>query len=58
MILAVADVVKRCPLSTPLSPAYSLREALDEIITNKGRHFEEKVVDACGSVFRKGYRFK
>lgn len=45
-------------LSAPLSPAYSLRKALDEIITNKGRLFDEKMVDASGSVFKKGYRFK
>lgn len=58
-ILAVADVVEAMSSHRPYRSAFSIDEALKEIIENKGKLFDERVVDACVFLFKeKGYRFK
>jgi len=58
-ILAVADVVEAMSSHRPYREAYSLEEALAEIENNKGRLYDETVVEACLRLFReKGYRLK
>jgi len=58
-ILAVADVVEAMASHRPYRPAYPLNVALKEIEKNKGRLYDEKVVEACLRLFKeKGYRLK
>ncbi len=58
-ILAVADVVEAMSSHRPYRAAYSMREALEEIIRNKGKLYDETVVDACVALFKKNdYRLK
>ena len=58
-ILAVADVVEAMASHRPYRPAHGIDKALDEIITNRGVLYDQKVVDACIRNFReKGFLFK
>jgi len=57
-ILAVADVVEAMSSHRPYRSALGLEEALDEIKKNRGKFYDEKVVDACLKVFEKGFEFK
>ena len=50
-ILAVADVVEAMSSHRPYRAALGLERALNEIITNKGKHYDADVVDACVSLF-------
>ena len=52
-ILAVADVVEAMVSHRPYRPAHSFDEALEEISSKSGIHFDPEVVVACISVFSK-----
>ena len=57
-VLAVADVVEAIASHRPYRPAHGIGMALDEIEKNKGIRYDEKVVDACLTLFReKGFAF-
>jgi HD-GYP domain-containing protein (c-di-GMP phosphodiesterase class II) len=49
-ILAVADVVDAMTHHRPYRPAFSLRDALEEIKRGRGRLYDPHVVDACVEV--------
>jgi putative nucleotidyltransferase with HDIG domain len=51
-ILAVADVVEAMASHRPYRPSLGLDYALREIVENKGKLYDPKVVDACLKVFR------
>jgi HD-GYP domain-containing protein (c-di-GMP phosphodiesterase class II) len=57
-ILAVADVVEAMASHRPYRPALGLDKALEEITGNKGRLYDEDVVNACLRVFDRGYAFQ
>ena len=58
-ILAVADVVEAISSHRPYRPALGIEAALDEIEKNKGKLYDEKVVDACVRLFREdGFVFE
>jgi PAS domain S-box-containing protein/putative nucleotidyltransferase with HDIG domain len=46
-ILAVADVVDAMTHHRPYRPAFSLRDAIEEIKKGRGRIYDPQVVDAC-----------
>ena len=46
-ILAVADVVNAMTHHRPYRPAFSLRDAMEEIKEGRGRIYDPQVVDAC-----------
>lgn len=50
-ILAVADVVEAMSSYRPYRPALGIEKALEEISKNKGRLYDEKVVDSCLKLF-------
>lgn len=52
-ILAVADVVEAMVHHRPYRPPLSLEETLFEIVANRGTLYDEAVVDACCTLFRK-----
>ncbi len=55
-ILSVADVVEAMASHRPYRPGLGGGAALDEIIRQRGIHYDARVVDACLSLFRKrGY---
>ncbi len=54
-ILAVADVVEAMASHRPYRPGLGLESALNEISVNQGRLYDERVVEACQSVFAGGY---
>ena len=55
-IVAVADVVESMSSHRPYRPALGIEKALEEIMLGRGRHYDERVVDACLSVFNEdGY---
>jgi PAS domain S-box-containing protein len=57
-VLGVADTVEAMGTHRPYRPARGLGEALEEISRNKGKLYDEKVVEACVTVFlEKGFRF-
>jgi len=56
-ILAVADVVEAMASHRPYRPAHGIKAALIEIVRNKGKLYDPEVVDACLSVFEKGFTF-
>jgi putative nucleotidyltransferase with HDIG domain len=56
-ILAVADVVEAMSSHRPYRPALGEGTALEEIIHNKGILYDEKVVEACVTLFyEKGFK--
>jgi PAS domain S-box-containing protein/putative nucleotidyltransferase with HDIG domain len=56
-ILAVADTVEAMASHRPYRPGLGVEAALAEIESNRGKHFDPTVVDACLRLFRaKGYR--
>ena len=57
-ILAVADVVEAMASHRPYRPALGLDKALEEITGNKGKLYDEDVVNACLRVFDRGYNFQ
>jgi PAS domain S-box-containing protein len=55
-ILSVADVVEAMASHRPYRPGLGGDAALDEIIRQRGIHYDAQVVDACLSLFReRGY---
>lgn len=52
-ILAVADLVEAMSSHRPYRPARSINAALEELVKQKGIHFEPKVVEACLYLFQK-----
>ncbi len=57
-ILAVADTVDAIMSHRPYRPALGIDVALSEIEKNRGRLYDEAVVDACVSLFReRGFSF-
>ncbi|BBI98891.1 hypothetical protein FGKAn22_05840 [Ferrigenium kumadai] len=57
-ILMVADVVEAMASHRPYRSAVGFREAMSEITANRGKLYDEHVVDACVSLFNvKGFRF-
>ncbi len=58
-IMAVADVVEAISSHRPYRPALGIEAALEEIEKNKGRLYDETVVDTCLKLFKeKGYQFE
>jgi putative nucleotidyltransferase with HDIG domain len=51
-LLSVADVTEAIASHRPYRPALSLEEALDEISRNNGILYDQKVVDACLTLFK------
>ena len=51
-IMAVADVVESMTLARPYRLALGERIALDEIKDGKGTLFDNKVADACTTLFQ------
>lgn len=57
-IVGVADVVETMASHRPYRPAMGLDRALEEVFKNKGRLYDEKVVNACLILFNeKGFEF-
>ena len=54
-IVAVADVVEAMASHRPYRPGLGLESALKEISANRGRLYDERVVNACLKVFSAGY---
>ncbi len=57
-IIAVADVVEAMSSHRPYRPGRGIEAALAEIAENRGRLYDEAVVDACLAVFRNGFVFE
>ena len=57
-IIAVADVVEAMFSYRPYRPGLGMRAALDEITGNRGKLYDEQVVDACCQVVEAGFEFK
>jgi len=51
-ILAVADVVEAMTSHRPYREALGIEVALDEIIKNKNKLYDPKVVDICVDLFK------
>ncbi|HDJ30241.1 MAG TPA: HD-GYP domain-containing protein, partial [Candidatus Acetothermia bacterium] len=56
-IIAVADVVEAMSSHRPYRPALGIEAACDEIKAKRGRLYDPDVVDACVSLFEKGFSF-
>ncbi|MHB8085762.1 MAG: PAS domain S-box protein, partial [Dehalococcoidia bacterium] len=57
-ILAVADVVEAMMSHRPYRPALGIDKALEEITMHRGVLYDEKVVDACVTLFKeRGFKF-
>lgn len=56
-ILCVADVVESMASYRPYRPGLGTGKALAEIRENRGRLYDETVVDVCLDLFAKGYEF-
>jgi putative nucleotidyltransferase with HDIG domain len=50
-ILGVADIIEAMSSHRPYRPSLGIDHALEEIVQNKGKLYDPKVVDACVSVF-------
>jgi HD-GYP domain-containing protein (c-di-GMP phosphodiesterase class II) len=57
-IIGVADVVEAMSSHRPYRPALGTTRALEEIHAGRGTLFDADVVDACLSVFTKGFGFR
>lgn len=53
-ILAVADVVEAMASHRPYRPALGIGTAIDEIKKNRGRLFDQEIVDICCDLFESG----
>ncbi|MCK4987737.1 MAG: HD domain-containing protein, partial [Desulfobacterales bacterium] len=57
-IVGVVDVVETMASHRPYRPSIGLDKALEEVLKNKGRLYDEKVVNACLTLFNeKGFEF-
>ena len=52
-IICVADVLEAMALDRPYRPALGIDAALAEISKNRGKLYDEKVVDVCLALFKK-----
>jgi HD-GYP domain-containing protein (c-di-GMP phosphodiesterase class II) len=50
-ILAVADIIEAMATHRPYRPALSIEVALNEVTKNKGKLYDDKVIEACLKVF-------
>lgn len=58
-ILAVADVLEAMASHRPYRAALGIEAGLDEIVRQRGRHFDPAAVDACVRLLReKGFRLE
>jgi HD-GYP domain-containing protein (c-di-GMP phosphodiesterase class II) len=57
-ILGVADVVEAMSSHRPYRPALGVDLALSEIRRGSGKFFDPNVVEACLSLFEKGFEFR
>ncbi len=57
-IIMVADVVEAMSSHRPYRPALGVERALDEIGSNTGGRYDNRVVDCCLELFRSGFRFE
>lgn len=57
-IVAVADVVESMASHRPYRPALGMPAALDEIVRNRGTHYDAQIVDACNLVISQGFQFE
>ncbi len=57
-IVAVADVVEAMASHRPYRPSLGLPAALEEITRNRGLFYDAQVVDACGRVLARGFKFE
>lgn len=58
-ILCVADVVEAISSHRPYRPALGIDVALEEIKKNRGKYYDENVVDVCLELFLKdGYKLR
>ena len=57
-IIGVADVVETMASHRPYRPSMGMDKALQEIISNKGKLYDPRVVDACLHIFNEqGFEF-
>jgi PAS domain S-box-containing protein/putative nucleotidyltransferase with HDIG domain len=57
-IIAVADVVEAITFERPYRTGFGIDKALEEIIENKGKLYDKRVVDICVELFKSGqYEF-
>ncbi len=57
-IISVADVVEAMSSHRPYRPAHGIEKALEEITRNRGRLYDQAVVDSCLRLFQeKGFAF-
>lgn len=56
-IVAVADVVEAMASHRPYRPALGTEAALAEIKKNSGKLYDEKVVESCCNLFKRGFSF-
>jgi HD-GYP domain-containing protein (c-di-GMP phosphodiesterase class II) len=57
-VLAVADVVEAMATHRPYRASHGIEATLEEIIRNRGILYDPQVVDACVTLFKKGYQLK
>jgi len=57
-ILAVADVVEAMSSNRPYRPALGMGKAIAEIYQHRGKIYDPDVVDACLSLFDKGFKLE
>lgn len=53
-VLMVADVIEAMSSHRPYRPALGVEKSLEEITVNRGRLYDEEVVDACLELFGNG----
>jgi PAS domain S-box-containing protein len=51
-ILGVADIVEAMSSHRPYRPAQGIDKAIEEIIQNKGRFYDDRVVESCVRLFQ------
>ena len=56
-IISVADTVEAMTSHRPYRPALGIDVALEEITTNRGKHYDSDAVDACVNIFSNGFHF-
>jgi HD-GYP domain-containing protein (c-di-GMP phosphodiesterase class II) len=53
-IMAVADTVEAMSSHRPYRPGLGIDKALEEIMKNRGRHYDARAVDSCVKLFKEG----
>lgn len=57
-ILAVADVLESVASHRPYRPSLGTSKAIEEILANKGKLYDSRVVNACMRVLERGFTFE